>query len=191
MSTRRQFVRWSSTALCALAALPKALLAQTIKQPVDSEIFAPGYLGAYTSGLLTQQHFAAVVGSSFRILHVGGAVTNLVLTSTISSAAAPSAPKPNPIRGAAPTFLLAEPQAAQNSFSVLFSSDAPVQQQTYVIDHGTLGRFAAFLVPGTGTGGQPTCTASFNYLTNAPEAPVTSPVHTVVTVSPLQTLIRD
>jgi hypothetical protein len=85
---------------------------------------------------------------------------------------------------------VAQAEANESSFSVLFSCDAPVQQQTYLLDHGTLGRFSVFLVPGAGAGGQPTCTASFNYLTSALQTPVALPVRTLVTLEPLQTLTQ-
>jgi hypothetical protein len=162
MQTRRDFLAVTSAAM-ATAFLPESLLAQS-RLP---EVFSNANLGAYGQGLLTQATFERLIGSTFTVF-VGTdlyafltlrSVTNLV---PAASTAAPRTSTPRPSPASSPSSKAPIPIT---SFYVDFSIEGPVfPQDTYTLDHGILGRFAAFLVPGQSTGSEPRCGATFTYL---------------------------
>lgn len=169
MSTRRQFLA-ASSAVCALSALPQRLFAQF----APHDLFANGYVAAYTQGLLTQPNFEAVTGSRFTVLLDDGGYTYLTLESvtSLSPATVKSFARVTNTRASLAASQASIPAPQTESFSVQFSvSGAPLSQQTYLLDHGTLGRFSAFLVPSGGSTN--TCTAIFNYV--APGTVITNP----------------
>lgn len=163
MSTRRSFLVLTSGAALA-GALPKPLFAQQ----AGSDVFSNRNLGAYAQGSLTKAAFESVVGSLFTLYFPDGSTGSLTLldvkspkvrATALSQAAAAAAAK-------AVSDLIAAPahRPAPSCFFLTFSSGLqPVPQGSYQLDHGTLGSFAAFLVPGD-PAHAPTCTACFNYL---------------------------
>ena len=159
MQTRRTFLTATSAALAA-SILPGSVLAQS---PLP-QVFTNANVGAYGQGLLTQATFERLIGSTFTVFVDTGlyafltlrSVKNMAVTSAAPALAAGVRVIPAPGRGkAAP---------AVTSFFLDFSIRGPVfPQGTYTIDHGTLGRFAAFLVPGKSPT-DPSCGATFCYI---------------------------
>jgi hypothetical protein len=179
MNSRRDFLVTSS-ALLAGAAFPKALFAQRI----GGEVFTNASLGAYTQGLLTQVNFEKVIGSVFTTFLDNGAAAYLLLRAVTASTTSVATASTTQQLTVSPRLTAVLPPrnpaaAAQQptNFQLHFNITGPAfPQDTYLLDHGTLGRFAAFLVPGS-TG---KCTASFCYFQNAqPSNPVTIRVGTI------------
>lgn len=175
MNSRRQFLL-ASTAAIAGATLSRNLFAQRI----GGAVYTNASLGAYTQGLLTQANFEKVVGSVFSLFLDNYAADNLLLRAVTSSPTPASASNAagqaistiRPI--GAPTLpprtigkAAQQPMSFQLHFNV---SGVAFGQDTYLLDHGTLGRFAAFLVPGS----PGKCTASFCYLQSAELLPPVS-----------------
>lgn len=163
MSTRRSFLVLTSGAALA-SALPKSLLAQS----GENDLFSSRNLGAYSQGLLSRTAFESVVGSMFTLFFESGDTASLVLlgvssprlrTSASSQVAAALAARQLP-QTAATVANKTGPSCFLLSFSTGLTS---VPQATYRLDHGTLGSFTVFLVPGEARHGG-TCTACFNYL---------------------------
>jgi hypothetical protein len=167
MNSRRQFLL-ASTAAIAGATLPRGLFAQRI----GGSVYTNASLGAYTQGLLTQANFEKVVGSVFSLFldnYVADSLLLRAVTSSPTSAVASSAAEQavsaiRPIGGPIlPPRTIGKVAQQPISFQLHFNvSGASFGQDTYLLDHGTLGRFAAFLVPGS----PGKCTASFCYLQN-------------------------
>ncbi len=154
MSTRRQFFRLSSALLCATT-LPGVLFAEE-----DDVRFSSAGLGAYAQGLLVAASFEKVIGSTFRAKLPGYSYADLRLASVqVFQPAKPTVEAKPALRGSKP----AAPGATMTSFLLQFTRTAALEQDSYVIDHGTLGMFTAFLVPGE-EAGLLTCSAVFNYL---------------------------
>jgi len=164
-----------SSAALAISALPGKLLAQH----VGVEVFSNGNLGAYSQGLLTLEAFQRLVGSEFRVFFEDGSITPLTLLSVTdrnqtAEAILPAATAPQQKAARAYSEFQRAPVAGltTSAFDLRFSvNGAPLAQQSYTLDHASLGRFAAFLVPGLSTAGGNTCTGSFNYLAGSPAAP--------------------
>lgn len=163
LSTRRSFLALSSGAALA-SAWPKPLFSQE----TTSDLFSNRNLGAYTQGLLNKATFEAVVGSVFTLFFADGSTTALTLSSVKTSSARRSATSDAAAAAAGRTLsdtgIVSPNRPAPSCFLLTFSTGPKaVPQGTYRLDHGTLGSFAAFLVPGnprqTGI-----CTACFNYL---------------------------
>ncbi|WP_263385225.1 DUF6916 family protein [Granulicella arctica] len=58
---------------------------------------------------------------------------------------------------------LALSSIAMTAFSLVFdSNNVEVPQDSYLVDHGVLGRFTMFLVPGLALSGKKTCIAYFS-----------------------------
>ena len=179
MSTRRQFLTVSSAALAA-SAMPCKLFAQS-----SAEVFSNRNLGAYSQGLLTFAMFERIVGSEFRaFLENGSAVSLKLLSVTDRTASAANEKQPGtvPLRGATGAFseMQRNPVAELSSlaFDLHFSVGGPaLDQRSYTLDHATLGRFVALVVPGVSAGNN-TCSISFNYLAGATvgAAPVKAPI---------------
>lgn len=165
MATRRQFLA-STSAVCAIAALPKSLLAQRL----GGQVFTNASLGAYQQGLLTMENFKAVIGSTFKAFLDDASVAYLTLESVTATPAPPAPANPGapPSQDGSTSMLrFARPvQAEGDSFSLSFATgNTAIAQDTYLVDHGTMGRFAVFLVPGSAQSqGNLTCTATFNYI---------------------------
>ena len=152
MSTRRKFIVLSAAALSS-AALPKHLLAERLGGPV----FSNASIGAYEQGLMTPATFENLVGSEFRIFLEDYAVANLRLNSVTNKVFGPT-PERLKTRQASPKLIV--PRGADLSISAAATQPTFFQlhfgvsggrsfpQDSYLLDHGTLGRFVAFLVPG-------------------------------------------
>jgi hypothetical protein len=160
MQTRRDFLA-VSTAAVATAFLPASVLAQTSLP----EVFSNANLGAYSQGLLTQASFERLIGSTFTVFVDTDLYAFLTLRSVTDMAAASTAPATPAAKGtaiSAPRSKTANPKIT--SFFLNFSvAGSTFPQDTYTIDHGILGRFAALLVPGRPTAA-PSCGATFSYL---------------------------
>ena len=174
MSTRRRFLSVSAAVLTT-AALPKRLFAEQTRV----QVFTNASAGAYTQGLLTEANFAKQIGSVFNAFFPGGEVARLTLMSVKSYApAATSAIGRNEVLAKPPLrqTLLKTATPASTSFALSFNIDGPLLAQgSYLLDHGILGSFAAFLVPGDQTSGIQSCGAVFNYLASSNGFPAQPP----------------
>jgi hypothetical protein len=167
LSTRRSFLS-SSVAAATIAALPKSLFAE----PIAKNVFTNASLGAYTQGLMTQAHFTTLIGSSFNAFHASGDVSKLTLVSveTLMPGGVGSTTLQSAVR---PVAALKKSIASTpvNSFHLSFSiSGKAMDQGSYLLDHGTMGSFALFVVPGSEASGAQTCGATFSSLSAAPAA---------------------
>jgi len=171
MSSRRQFLATSAAAL-AVVSLPKSLLAERL----GGDVFTSASLGAYTQGILSQATFEGLIGTQFKAFLDNNAVAYLRLESVIGGTSAETAPR---LRGNVATPALRTSATQMVSFQVSFSTGgAKFGQGSYLLDHGTLGRFACFLVPSSPAGGA-TCSATFCYLSSAAAAQPNLSVSTV------------
>jgi hypothetical protein len=172
MPTRREFLAATSAA-CVLAALPKALLGQQ----AGGAVFSNASLGAYDQGILSLASFQGLVGSTFMAFLDDTCVAFLQLVSAtaVASHARDAGSRIGTVAGAR----MQAPRPTQNAldtFTLNFTTGTTaLPQLTYLLDHGTLGRFAVFLVPGAELAGLQTCTASFNYLPMPGRSPVRDP----------------
>jgi hypothetical protein len=170
MSNRREFLT-ASAAVFTSSVLPHSLSAQRPGERVGGEVFTEASLGIYAQGQLTRQRFEELVGSLFMAFLDNSAVAYMRLThvsefgpmDVTASSARPAnlhamqAWNGLPAAGHTPVV---------TSFHLTFNTGGQVfKQGSYLVDHGRLGRFAMFLVPGTGTGSAATCGATFSYLT--------------------------
>jgi hypothetical protein len=166
MSSRRQFLA-ATAATITLAALPKTLFAERL----GGDVYTNASLGAYAQGLLTQATFEKHTGSVFTVFLENNAVGYLTLQKVIGlstdSASSDAASRPGLPGMLAEQHSAATIQPQITSFHLTFSTKAVFSQDTYLLDHGILGRFAAFLVPGDPVKGSGTCGATFCYLTPA------------------------
>ena len=173
LSSRRQFLATSAVAFAATS-LPKSLLAER----TGGELFTSASLGAYAQGILTQATFEGLIGTLFMAFLDNNAVAYMRLVSVTGNSPSTG----SAVKGSAATSLLRRPANTVNSvvsFQASFSTGgANFSQGSYLLDHGTLGRFACFLVPSDPMGG-PTCSATFCYLASGiiaqpprPTAPV-------------------
>ena len=160
MSTRRSFLYLSSTSLAA-ALVPGTALAQR----VGGLVFTPGTLGAYAQGLLSQSSLESYVGTLFLAFLEHDTTAYMRLSQVIPLTAAPvSAQSPVNIRPSSGVHSarLGSAQPGMQAYLAIFQTGGVmIPQDTYVLDHGRLGRFAVFLVPGIDTQGNPTAVASF------------------------------
>ncbi len=156
MSSRRRFLAASAATLAA-AVLPKGLIAEKS----GTSVFTSASLGAYTQGILTSANFSNQIGSVFTALQPDGTYAYLTLRSvqtfTLASPTKPIA-APRVLSGTQPSTS----SLAVSSFQLTFDvQGAPLMQDTYLLDNGTLGSFAVFVVPGATSAGSPTCMATF------------------------------
>jgi hypothetical protein len=164
MPSRRRFLAASAATLAA-AALPKRLIAEQL----GANAFTNASLGAYAQGLLTEANFQKQVGSVFTAQRTDGSYGYLTLRSAQTvTVGANSAAKSNP----SARIVISTPPAAApmqvSTFALIFDVQGPAfDQGTYVLDHGILGSFAVFLVPGATPNGTPTCLATFSSLVSA------------------------
>ena len=157
MSSRRHFLA-ATAATITFAALPKSLFAERL----GGDVFTNASLGAYTQGLLTQATFEKHVGSVFTVFLDNDAVGYLTLQKVVAQPTGANASSQLRLPGSSATV-----QLQVTSFHLTFSTKAVFSQGTYLLDHGILGRFAAFLVPGDSVKGNGSCGATFSYLTSA------------------------
>lgn len=150
MKNRRQFLAVSS-AMLAGAALPKSLLAQR----QGGEVFTNQSIAPYVQGEIRAAHFEKVVGSQFTIFLEKNAIGMLRLEAVTKSS------DDDTKRRDLPAYSRRAMAAVQpKSFQLQFSVHGPAfAQDSYLLDHGTMGRMAMFLVPGQSGA---TCTASFS-----------------------------
>lgn len=191
MPSRRRFLAASAATLTA-AALPKSIFAEQS----EANVFTNASLGAYTQGLLTLANFAKQVGTVFTVQRDDGSYGYMTLLSAASVVLganaplkpAPTAPSVAPIAPRISVNPVSAPVVTQGltTFRLVFDVQGPsLPQQTYLLDHGTLGSFACFLVPGMSSSGGPTSSATFCELAAAntvkapvslPKPPIASPV---------------
>jgi len=162
LPNRRSFLALGSSAIMA-SALPGKLLAQSS----SSDVFSNRNLGAYTQGLMTQATFQRLVGSPFTADLGNGHYANLKLLS-VQAVTPPASSSSQPGAGKSRVLSVVSPvtvaKSSSSSFNLNFSTGGKLlPQNTYTLDHGTLGSFAAFLVPGDPVHGG-TCSACFNLL---------------------------
>ena len=157
MSSRRHFLA-ATAATITLAALPKSLFAERL----GGDVFTNASLGAYGQGLLTQATFEKHVGSVFTAFLDDDAVGYLTLQKVVAQPTGTNTSIRLRLPGTSATV-----QQQITSFHLTFSTKAVFPQGTYLLDHGILGRFAAFLVPGDSVKGNGSCGATFSYLTSA------------------------
>jgi len=187
MPSRRRFLA-ASAATFTVAALPKSIFAEQS----EANVFTNASLGAYAQGLLTQANFTKQVGTVFTAQRDDGTYAYLTLRSVASSVASPTTPaKPlpvTPITARIAVNPISAPTATQTmtTFRLIFDVQGPaLPQETYLLDHGTLGSFACFLVPGVSRTGGTTSSATFCEVSVAatvkvpvapPKPPIVSPV---------------
>ena len=168
MHNRRRFVV-ASAALVTSVTLPKSLFASH----TSDDVFTNASLGAYSQGLLTQANFERVIGSQFTLFIKKNNVSYLRLLTVeslgpqtggvLSSQPSPSTPRAKSLAVPMPGASTLAQQVV--GFHLTFSTEgAAFDQGTYLVDHGTLGRFALFLVPGDPTHGNGSCGATFTSL---------------------------
>ena len=169
MPSRRNFLAAAAAAMTG-AALPHSLFAERL----GGDVFTNASLGAYTQGLLTQTTFEKHLGSVFTAFLENNAVGYLLLqkvdglqaSMTATNPSLPTANSLQPAATLATQHTVAAAQQQMTAFHLTFSTSAVFNQGTYLLDHGILGRFAAFLVPGDAVKGSGTCGATFCYLAN-------------------------
>jgi len=168
MHNRRRFLV-ASAALVTGVTLPKSLFASRI----GGDVFTSASLGAYSQGLLTQANFERVIGSQFTLFIEHNKVAYLRLRTVESlgpqtGEASSSQTSPAVRRAKSPIVPVpgsTVPSKQVGGFHLAFSTEgAAFDQGTYLVDHGTLGRFALFLVPGDPTHGNGSCGATFTSL---------------------------
>ena len=148
MHTRRTFLT-AASALTLNSMLPSSVSAAS----AGDGVFTNASLGAYTQGLLTQAHFEKLLGTLFMVFLPSGNVSYLRLHKVVSC----STNRKDSLKVAAKQTIA--------SFSLSFhSADPTFTQGSYLLDHGTLGRFAVFLVQGATTPGAATFEATFTSL---------------------------
>ena len=149
MLTRRHFLT-SASALCVVSASPA--FAGTSRPSED--VFTNASLGAYTQHLLTRAHSEKLLGTLFMVFVPDQDARYLYLHKVVALDTKPrekSAVRPGEVK--------------MGSFSLSFKGNGPTfPQGTYLVDHGTLGRFALFLVAGSITPGAVTFEATFTSL---------------------------
>ena len=121
------------------AALPLEALGQNIGKP------APRLAGNVYDALsyLTPDDFKTSVGGTFKVQSGATTVARVILAEV---------QVPPTLAGSTKTTVVPHPQ----TFALRFKnvSGAPLEQNTYVFENGTIGRFAMFVVP-SGPGAQP------------------------------------
>ena len=141
MTNRRQFLALSTFAV-ASSAWAKAAPADRLGGPVFSEASR----GAYAQGLLTRKHLEALVGSLFMVFLDDDAVAYMRLKKVAEFPSSVSSANTN---------------TTVKRVGVTATSSATAVESFYVVDHGTLGRFAVLLVPSPESAPERTCTATF------------------------------
>jgi hypothetical protein len=156
MITRREFLALSTFAVAA-----PAWAKGTPTDRLGGPVFSEASQGAYTQGLLSRKHLEALVGSLFMVFLDDDAVAYMRLKKVGEFQATVPAPRANltarPV--GSPT---APPAISLESFYAQFDTGGiAIKQDSYLLDHGTLGRFTVFLVPSPDSAAERTCTATF------------------------------
>lgn len=124
-TSRRSFLR-AAALLTAASTLPSRALAVR----TGGEVFTNASVGVYGQGLLTHEHLKTLIGSLFLAFTADRGTAYLHLRSVEK----------------------VQTKAKQAGWESLFLSfdtgGTALEQDSYLLDHGTLGRFALFLVPG-------------------------------------------
>jgi hypothetical protein len=94
---------------------------------------------------LPREHFAGVVGTSFKVIFPGGTTAPLWLT-LMAVEDLPALPVTNPASFAVPR-LQAATAPVTNGFLLRFGTTGQLEQGSYLFEHETLGKFALFIVP--------------------------------------------
>lgn len=159
MADRRSFLAMSSGAVLA-AALGPAVRAQS----TSNSLFSNRNLGAYAQGLMTQATFERLVGSVFTVdLGDGKYAWITLLSAKDASSLTASSSSTSKLRVSTAGNTAATGRSS-SSFILNFTTGGKlVPQESYTLDHGRLGSFVAFLVPGDPVKGV-TCSAVFNIL---------------------------
>lgn len=132
-------------------------------QHEQREIFSGANLGAFTQGLLTEANLQRVVGTLFMVFLDEYRVSYMRLRE-VSASSPPPLVNPEQVH-VAPLVRKKTLVPGTESFLLVFNSDTELTSQgSYVVDHGTLGRFTLFMVPGGQGPGQTTCVCTFNYV---------------------------
>jgi hypothetical protein len=151
--SRRRFLHHGVLAAAACAASP--LLALGPKRPVggneDTLLRQPSTGSdswqdhALALDGMTREQFAGAVGSDFKVSFSDG-ITSPVWARLMTVGDLPAPALVNPA-----SFAVANRQSgtapATSGYLLTFGSSAEIQQGTYLFEHGTLGRFALFVVP--------------------------------------------
>ncbi len=151
--SRRRFLHHGVLAAAACAASP--LLALGPKRPVggneDTLLKQPSSGSdnwqnhALALDGMSREQFAGAVGSDFKVISTDGTTSPIwVRLMTVNDLPAPVSVNPA-------SFAVAKRQSggapSTSGFLLTFGSSAELQQGTYLFEHGTLGRFALFVVP--------------------------------------------
>jgi hypothetical protein len=152
MYNRRRFIILSS-GLVAAAALPS----KSFGSGPSESVFSQQSLGAFNQGTMIQSAFEAVQGSTFTAFLSGGGTAQLLLAKVedlgAAAAALSSSLSTKKFSVSVPKGVAPTSQSTQvKGFLLQFSVNGPLTEQgTYLLDHGTMGRMALFLVPGAGS----------------------------------------
>ena len=100
---------------------------------------------------MTREQFVGVVGTNFKIILPGDAQPVWITLQAVEDL--PEIVPVNPASFAVPVrqSSVAPVVPSTNGFLLKFGSSTPVAQGTYLLEHGSLGQFALFIVP-AGTG---------------------------------------
>jgi hypothetical protein len=180
LPTRRRFLAISAAAV-VVATRPPRLLAQRFGIPV----FSNAALGAYQQGLLTRARFTQLVGQSFRVFLDKALVADIQLTGVATQEDVATAARPDTPAAKRDVQKLAKLwPSTDNCFILTFATGVTlVPQGSFILDHGTLGSFVVFLVPGSTTPGKATSLATFNYL---PKTGIARPPALPIAASPIR-----
>ena len=153
---------------------PASLFAERLGIPV----FSNAATGAYQQGLLSRARFTTLVGQSFRIFLDDDQVADLVLHKVMTQQDVALAARDGSAASQLAVHKLAKRwPSPDNCFMLVFHSGSTlVPQDSFVLDHATLGSFAVFLVPGSTTPGRATTIATFNYITAPDSRAIARPV---------------
>lgn len=155
MNTRRAFLRLSA-AVASGSLLPHSMWASRI----GGKVFTPGTLDGYQQGLLSRASLEKYVGSLFLCLLDDDKTAYMHLHSVqVVEEKVPETP-PSFHTGILPRT---RPQGQLWEFykATFLTGGDGIPQDTYVLDHGRLGRNAVFLVPGMDKQGRNTAVATF------------------------------
>ncbi len=155
MSNRRSFLKLSATAATSAMLLPKLGWSQADR--LGGPVFSNASVGAYQQGLITLVGFQKLVGSEFKAFLDNNEAAWLRLRQAVAIDYSLTPEKKKARLAAqqviAPTgadLTLARNPVQPDTFELRFDIRGPnFPQNSYLLDHGTLGRFVAYLQPST------------------------------------------
>jgi hypothetical protein len=151
MKNRRQFVYLS------LATVSVCVLRPLHGQMAETQVFASGNVAAYDHGGLSETVFERHLGSVFTA-YVGKTKVISLRLEKVNHVVAKTVPDRT-----GKAALPGRPLPAVTAYSLIFDTDGrEIPQDSYIVDHGVLGRFTVFLVPGISVSGKKTCIAYFS-----------------------------